>query len=215
MSDRTTFQQAVAEAVASFPANAMCRRLDAGDFAMQDYRRLLRTLFHQTFEGPATFALAGFHCPLRHEAARAYLMKHAEEEKHHYEWLISDLRNVGDDGPDPRSTFPGPATAAYVAFNVYCALREPVARLAIAAVLEGIGGRHGTTYGRRLATTLGLTRAQASFFLSHGELDVGHVEEVLATIDACDLGPRDWAFMAHAARTAGALYNGMYDEAAS
>ncbi len=215
MSDRRAFHQAVAEAVASFPRNAMCRRLDEGVIEMADYHRLLRTLFHQTFEGPGTFALAAAHCDLRFEAARAYLMKHADEEKENYKWVIADLRNTGDTGPDPRSTFPGPSTQAYVAFNVYCALRQPIARLAIAAVLEGIGGTHGTTYGRRLCQALQLTPKQATFFLSHGELDVGHVEEVFEVIDGCDLGPRAWAFMAHAARTAGVLYNRLYDEAAS
>jgi hypothetical protein len=213
MTDRATFRQAVADAVAAFPDNALCRRLDAGVITRADYHALLRTLFHQTFEGPATFALAGFHCDPRHVEARAYLMHHAEEEKEHWRWVINDLRASGDEGPDPRETFPGPATQAYVAFNVYTAVRAPVARLGIAAVLEGIGGRWGGEYGGRLCRSLGLGREQASFFLSHGELDKGHVEEVFGVIDRADLGPQDWAWLAHAARTAGALYRGMYDAA--
>ncbi len=214
MSDRRTFHDAVAEAVSAFPRNALCQRIDAGTVTITDYHGLLRTLFHQTFEGPSTFALAGYHCDPRHVDAKAYLMHHADEEKEHWRWVINDLRATGDGGPDPRETFPGPATQSYVAFNVYTAVRAPVARLGIAAVLEGIGGRWGGEYGGRLCARLGLSRAQASFFLSHGELDKGHVEDVFRVIDATELGPRDWAWLAHAARTAGVLYRAMYDAAA-
>jgi hypothetical protein len=214
MSDRATFRAAVAEAVAAFPDNAICRRIEAGTVAMADYHALLRTLFHQTFEGPATFALAGFQCDPRHVEARAYLMHHAEEEKEHWRWVVNDLRATGDTGPDPRSTFPGPATQSYVAFNVYTAIRSPIARLGIAAVLEGIGGRWGGEYGGRLCQVLGLKRDQASFFLSHGELDKGHSEEVFRVIDGCELTAGDWRWLAHAARTAGVLYRAMYDAAA-
>lgn len=213
MSDRRSFIDAVGEAIAAFPENRICRRLDEGRLEMADYHALLRMLFHQTWEGPATFALAGAHCDPRHERARAYLIHHADEEKLHYQWVINDLRATGDVGPDPRTTLPAPACQAYVAFNWFVATRAPIARLAIAAVLEGISARHGTTYGRRLCEALRLGREQASFFVSHGELDVGHVEEVLAVIDDCELEPREWDWMAHAARTAGVLYRRMYEEA--
>jgi len=203
----------VAEGVAGFPDSAACRRLDEGAMEMADYHRLLLTLFHQTYEGPGTFALAGFHCPHRFERARHYLVHHAEEEQDHWRWVISDLKQTGYAGPDPRELWPCPETQAYVAFNVYTATRHPIARLAIAAVLEGIGGRWGTAYGRKLVEQLGLKRAGASFFLAHGELDKGHVEEVFEVIDACDLTSREWGWMSHAARTAGALYRGLYDAA--
>ena len=213
MSDRETFRKAVAEGVSGFPDNAICRALDDGTIEMADYHRLLSTLFQQTYEGPGTFALAGFSCPHRFERARQFLVHHAEEEQDHWRWVVNDLKRTGYAGPDPRETYPCPDTQAYVAFNVYTATRHPVARLAIAAVLEGIGGRWGTPYGRKLIEQLGLARTQASFILSHGELDKGHVEEVFEVIDTCELTTDEWGWMAHAARTAGVLYRRMYDAA--
>jgi len=53
MMSREVFLQTVAAAVGEFPTNAMCRRVDGGDFALADYHALLRMLFHQTFEGRA------------------------------------------------------------------------------------------------------------------------------------------------------------------
>jgi hypothetical protein len=100
-----------------------------------------------------------------------------------------------------------------VAFNVYTALRQPLARLGIAAVLEGIGAVHGTPYGQRLIADLRLGRKQATFLLAHGVLDVGHVAEVQAVIDASEPSPAEWAHLAHAAEIAGLMYRRMYDEA--
>ena len=215
MSSREHFLTVADAAVAAFPENRLCRRLEAGEMSVGDYHALLRMLFHQTFEGPSTFALAAAHCAPRHHRARDYLLAHAEEEKSHWQWVINDLRATGDLGPDPRTQFPAPACAAYVAFNVYTALRQPLARLGIAAVLEGIGAVHGTNYGGKLVRGLRLERAQASFFLSHGALDVGHVADVLAIIEASEPSQAEWEWLCHAARMSGLLYRRMYDEAAS
>lgn len=215
MSSRETFLQVADAAVAAFPDNRLCRKLDAGELVLADYQSLLRMLFHQTFEGPTTFALAAAHSAPRHQRARDYLLSHAEEEKGHWQWLLNDLRATGDTGPDPRTQFPAPACAAYVAFNVYTAMRQPLARLGIAAVLEGIGAKHGTDYGQRLVTSLRLGREHASFFLSHGALDVGHVADVVAIIEASEPTPAEWDWLSHAARMGGLLYRRMYDEAAT
>lgn len=214
IAERADFEAAVAAAVAAFPNNRLCRRLDAGALRLADYHALLRVLFHQTFEGPATFALAGAHCGPRHAGARAYLLAHADEEKDHWQWLLEDLRSSGDAGPDPRQSFPHPACSAYIAFNFYAAVRQPLGRLGIAAVLEGIGAEHGTRYGRALLQALGLEKRQAKFFLSHGALDVGHVADVLRCIEQSEPTPEEWGFLAHAATVGGALYCAMYDAAA-
>ncbi len=213
MAARDQFLTLVDEAVERFPQNRMCRLLDGGGIQMADYHAILLMLFHQTFEGPSTFALAGAHCPPSMHEARDYLLQHADEEKSHWQWVISDLRTTGWAGPDPRELFPRPACQAYVAFNVYVAVRAPLARLGIAMVLESIGARHGKAYATRLCKALQLAPDQARFFYGHGDTDVGHSRDLLEVIDRCGLGEREWAWMHHAARTAGALYQAMYDEA--
>ena len=74
---------------------------------------------------------------------------------------------------------------------------------------------NGTAQGQRLVSGLGLSREQASFFLSHGALDVGHVADVMAVIDESEPSPAEWDWLCHAARMAGLLYRRMYDEAAT
>ncbi len=213
MGKREQFLEAVQQAVEGFPRNRVCSRLDAGQFSMSDYHAILLMIFHQTFEGPSTFALAGAHCSPRLHEVRDYLLQHADEEKSHWEWVINDLRNTGYAGPDPRTLFPRPACQAYIAFNVYTAIRMPVARLAIAATLESIGANNGKRYATRVCQHLELKPPQASFFYGHGDTDVGHTADILAVLDRQSLSEADWDWMRHAARTAGQLYTAMYDEA--
>lgn len=215
MSDRESFLRTVEAAVAAFPDNRFCRLVDAGDATMHSYHAILRMIFHQTFHGPSTFALASAFCAPRHHAARDYLIHHADEEKAHWRWVIGDLERTGYDGPDPRTAFPEPACQAYVAFNFYTAQRFPLGRLAIAAVLESIGATYGKDYSTRLCKALKLTRDQVVFFYGHGDTDVGHTAEVLEVIDGCELTPEEWAQMGHYARVAGHLYRAMYEEALS
>lgn len=42
--------------------------------------------------------LAGSYCPPALHILREYLLQHANEEKSHWEWVISDLKNTGYDG---------------------------------------------------------------------------------------------------------------------
>jgi hypothetical protein len=91
------------------------------------------------------------------------------------------------------------------------ATKAPIARLAIACVLEGIGGRYGSWYGQRLAEALHLRKEQVTFYLNHGDTDKVHRDELNGVISTCNLTPEEWAWMAHAAAMAGRLYRAMYD----
>ncbi|MCC6915420.1 MAG: iron-containing redox enzyme family protein [Rhodospirillaceae bacterium] len=178
---------------------------------MSDYHTLLSTLFHQTYSGPYTFALAAAHCSWRHERIKEYLLQHAEEERTHWRWVLDDLTSTGYAGPNLRASLPHPTTQAYISFNESTAQRHPFARLAIACVLEGIGAHYGQSEVRQLLGKLGLSPKQATFFVSHGETDKVHAEELFEVISSSDLTDDDWTIMAHTARVAGTLYRSMYD----
>lgn len=214
MADRNELQSKAAEAIENFRQNRMFQRLDSGAMTKADYHSLLLMIFPQTFEVPGTFALAGVNCSARFQQVKEYLFHHADEEKTHWQWVIDDLKNTGYTGEDPRQLFPRPACQSYISFNYYTALKMPVARLAIATVLEGIGAQYGREYGARLFKALNLKPEQATFFLRHGETDREHIIELWKVIDSCELTENEWQWMCHAARMAGLLYKAMYDEAA-
>ena len=205
------FDTTVADQITCFPNSRLIRHLEQGTITMAHYHAILSTLFHQTYCSPYTFARAAVNCEWRHEAAKEYLLQHAEEERTHWRWVLDDLRNTGYTGPSLRNLPPHPSCQAFIGLNYYVAEHVPVARLAIAAVLEGIGAAHGGTYGRKLLHGLKINTSQASFFISHGETDKIHTVELREVIGKLDLSADEWRWMNYAAETAGLFYRGMYD----
>ena len=208
---RAQFDDVVAEQVALFDQVRFLRRLRSGEITLADYHTVLCTLFHQTRSGPYTFAAAAVHCPWRHGAAKEYLLRHAEEERTHWRWVLDDLAATGYAGPSPLERLPHPSCEAYIAVNERIAREMPIARLAIACVLEGIGATYGTRYGKLLLETLQMAPEQASFFVSHGQTDIAHTQDLATVLDECELLPEEWRWMCHAAEVAGGLYRAMYE----
>ncbi|MFT3803015.1 MAG: iron-containing redox enzyme family protein [Burkholderiaceae bacterium] len=207
------FKESVRQAIDQFPDNRLCRASLVNALTMPDYHVLLTTLFHQTYSGPYTFALASVNCDWRFEQIKEYLLRHAEEEHTHWRWVLDDLRNTGYAGESPRQLPPHPSTQAYIGLNLWAATQCPPARLAIAAVLEGIGATHGGRYGRQVLQNLKLDRSQASFLLSHAETDVTHSAELMEVLERNAMTDVEWTQMARTARLAGDMYRAMFDHA--
>lgn len=208
------FQRTVAAAIAEFPTARLTKRVDAGQVETRHYHAILTTLFHQTYNGPYTFARAGVNCKWRHEVAKEYLIRHAEEERTHWRWVLNDLKATGYTGHNPRDEPPHHSTQAFIGLVYYVAEEVPIARLAVAAVLEGIGATLGGIYGKKLLTALELQKPQASFFLSHAQTDIVHTAELNEVIAASELTSEEWRWMDHTAECAGRFYRGMYDHEA-
>lgn len=212
--DIASFQEAVATQIATFPTARLVQRVVDGTVTIGHFHGILTTLFHQTHSSTYTFAKAAVNCSWQHGTAKEHLLSHAEEERTHWRWVLDDLAATGYAGPDPRQQFPHATCEAYISFNEKVAERMPIARLAIASVLEGIGSTFGGSYGRQLLQRLNLRPNQASFFLSHGETDKVHAQELADVIAGSQLTPEEWAWMVHAANIAGRFYRAMYDHEA-
>lgn len=211
---KPAFEATINSWLRHFPKNRFCTKIDEGKLTMPDYHRLLKTLFHQVYFSANSFALAAAHCHPRQTAARDYLMKHAEEEKTHWTWILKDLNSTGYRGRDPRDEFPHEAADAYVAYNFYTAQKMPLGRLAIATMLESLAGSIGKGYSERMIAQLELKPEQAYFFFGHAESDVGHTEELWKVLAECEISRNDWGWMCQAAATAASLYFHIYDECA-
>jgi hypothetical protein len=142
---------------------------------------------------------------------RTYLFHHAEEEKNHWVWILEDLESTGYKGKDPRGDFPNWAAQAYLSYGVYLSFFNPLARLAMANVLEGISGQFGLKYGAKALGILKLKKEQAKFFLAHGELDQGHTQDILDILKKEDVSSEQWAELIHVAETTAHLYKNIYN----
>lgn len=209
------FTLAVEATIDAFSQNALFDLMTRGSLKLQHYHNLLLTIFHQTYSSPYTFARAGVNCSWRNEEVKEYLIRHAEEERTHWRWVLDDLLATNYSGPSPRGQIPPAAALAYVGLNYIAAEDFPESRLAIASVLEGIGARYGGEYGAKMLAALELRNSQASFFLSHGETDKTHSSELLSVLSRCQLSNKEWGIMTGIAQRAGELYRAMYDYSAA
>lgn len=204
------FKSVVNDAIKSMSINSLTALDDRGQLSLAAYETLLTTLFHQTRDGPYSFALAAANCDWRFERIKEYLLRHAFEEHTHWKWVLDDLASIGYKGTSPHLLAPHPATAAYLQLNRNVAVSFPPARLAIAVVLEGFAAHAGRTLVPRLLVALGLNRSNASFMVSHGVTDVGHSEDLEEVLTSSPISESDWdTWMVPTALQAGALYRAM------
>ncbi len=176
---------------------------------------LLNTIFHQVYMSSTSFALGGVCTDNRHHQVREYFYSHAEEEQDHWKWIIQNLRDTGYKGPDPREVFPPQVTMSYLSFATYLALKQPICRLAMGYILEGVSGALGEKYGMMAVEQLGLQTSQMTFFIQHGQLDKGHSEDILEVLQNASLTPYEWAWCVYAAECTQQFYKAMYNHAAS
>ncbi len=125
--------------------------------------------------------------------------------------MLNDLNAPGHRAPDIREEPPHYSAQAYIGLNNYIPTEYPIARLAISAVLGGIGLTHGGSYGKKLLTFLEPQNSQASFLLSRGQTDILYTAKPNNLIGALDLAGEEWRWMNHAAETTWRFYRGMYD----
>ncbi|HTK19217.1 MAG TPA: iron-containing redox enzyme family protein [Mucilaginibacter sp.] len=211
----SSFDRFVATAmscVESFTTNnQVIGLIDRKALQLAHFHSLLNTLFHQVYMSSTSFALAGSMCDSRYFKIREYLFEHAEEEQDHWKWIIQNLYDTGYSGSDPRSAFPSFPTQAYISFAMHLAHKQPIARLSMAYVLEGLSGQLGVDYGQKAAQQLQLNREQMSFFLLHGELDKGHSHDILDVLERASLTPYEWAYCEYAAECTLSLYRNLYN----
>lgn len=206
------YQKCQADAVTSFlKGNKVIDAIEKNQFSINSYHQLLKSIFHQVYFSSTSFALAGAMASLTSPPVRTYLLHHAEEEMNHWTWILGDLQSTGYKGADPRSEHPNWASQAYLSYGVYLSMFNPIGRLAMAQVLEGISGTFGSNYGMKGLQQLKLKKEQAQFFLVHGELDQGHAADINQVLQRENLTPEQWAEMEHIACTTSYLYKNIYN----
>ncbi|MBY0386138.1 hypothetical protein K2X05_13345 [bacterium] len=209
--DLNDFKAKVKSSVSSFEDNFIFKMISSGKLSLNIYHKLLINIFHQTYFGPVTFALAASRCSRHESVLREYLIQHAEEEKLHWTWVISDLKNSNYSGVDPRSLFPTVECQAYVAYANYLANLDPLCRLAMAMTLEGISAKFGKKYGTKACEVLNISIDKSIFFVQHGMLDEGHSEDVEKIILSHNVSGLRWAELCYAVEVTASLYKNMYN----
>lgn len=194
----------------NFMKNQFVAKIENSTIRLDEYHRLLSNLFYQVFYSSSSFARAASICTWDQKVMRDYLIRHSEEEKTHWCWILDDLKNTNC-VVDPRMQHPSPSSTAYFSYAFFLANRNPILRLAMAYFLEGLSADYGGKFGKKLATQLSLKESQLSFFLNHGDLDGGHADEVMQIIKKHDVPAELWSEMINVVHCTSYLYRELYN----
>ncbi|MEM6537764.1 MAG: iron-containing redox enzyme family protein [Pseudomonadota bacterium] len=195
--------------LASRPVQAVLR----GEMTPDEYRSILREVFHHTRENPQLQATAAtFFRGRDREMVRSFYA-HAASEIGHDQLALNDFTSLGGDPTAVPYENPLPATSALLAYGFYQIFNlNPVGYLGYLFFLEFTPTRSGGMLMGALETT-GIPRAAMTFLNDHTEIDVGHnrmMEKYAASLihDEGDLDAVEYAML-----TTSKLYERMLTDA--
>ncbi len=182
----------------------------AGRLSLDSYIAFLTQAYHHVKHTVPLLMACGGRLPERLEWLRTAVAEYIEEETGHQEWILNDIAACGGDAEQVRHGLPALPTELMVAYAYdTVARRNPVGFFGMVLVLEGTSVNLATRAAEALQVSLGLPNKAFSYLLSHGSLDIGHVDfyqKLMNRLDDAD----DQASVAHAARVFYRLYGDIF-----
>ena len=182
----------------------------AGRLTLDEYVAFLTQAYHHVKHTVPLLMACGARLPERLEWLRTATAEYIEEETGHQEWILNDIRACGGDAEAVRNGAPALATELMVAY-AYDAVqrRAPVGFFGMVLVLEGTSVTLATRAAEALQASLGLPKQAFSYLLSHGSLDIGHVDFYKGLMDRLS-DDTDRAAVVHVARVMYRLYGDIF-----
>jgi pyrroloquinoline quinone (PQQ) biosynthesis protein C len=182
----------------------------AGRLTLASYIAFLTQAYHHVKHTVPLLMACGGRLPERLEWLRTAVAEYIEEETGHQEWILNDITACGGDAEQVRHGQPSLPTELMVAYAYdTVARRNPVGFFGMVLVLEGTSVNLATRAAEALQSSLGLPNKAFSYLLSHGSLDIGHVDFYQKLMNRLDDGD-DQASVIHAARVFYRLYGDIF-----
>jgi pyrroloquinoline quinone (PQQ) biosynthesis protein C len=178
--------------------NHFCERLEGstpfktlleGQADSDLYIRFLIQTYHYVKFTPISLRVAADslegHLDPVYETVRERFKEHEFEEQGHDEWVLNDLRNLGEDPIIVQRISPCDEIDAYNAYSKFVVKSSnAVALLGQAFMLEGISQRYGTPMARNLSERSEIPNAPnaVTFLAGHGDADQEHMAELRQVI---------------------------------
>jgi len=181
-----------------------------GQISLNSYIAFLTQAYHHVKHTIPLLMACGGRLPERLEWLRTAIGEYIEEEMGHQEWILNDIRNCDADAEAVRNGQPAFETEVMVAYAYDTIYRgNPAGFFGMVQVLEGTSIALATQAAESLQLTLGLPESAFSYLLSHGSLDIGHVEFFKSLMDRIN-EPYDQQAIIHCARMMYRLYGNMF-----
>ena len=183
------------------------RRLDLGQFDLNDYQNLLLNLRPQVVEGARWISRCASSFDREHADVRSVIIGHAQEEHRDYEVLESDYVASGAQLRAIQAQSRNPGSEALHCFLMYRASQpNPVDLLGAMWIIEGLGNKMANDWAARVAELVPGAEDFTRFMRYHGTNDDAHMDKLYGLIDrVCvdqDAGDR----IIRTARVVGRLY---------
>lgn len=183
------------------------RRLDAGTFTGDDYRRLLLNLRPQVVEGARWISRAASSFDREHADVRSVVIGHASDEHRDYELLEADYVASGGDPETIRRQPRNLGTEALHSYLMYRASQpNPVCLLGAMWIIEGLGEKMANDWAARIEALTGSDGADTRFMRYHAANDDAHMNKLYGLLDRVCTGEPAAERIARTARVVGRLY---------
>jgi hypothetical protein len=160
------------------------KRLDLGQFNLDDYQNLLLNLRPQVVEGARWISRCASSFDRDHADVRSVIIGHAQDEHRDYEILESDFVKSGGDLATLQSQLRNPGSEALHCFLMYRASQpNPVDLLGAMWIIEGLGEKMANDWANRIEELIGNTEEYTRFMRYHGENDDSHMEKLYGLVD--------------------------------
>ncbi|MGQ0620225.1 MAG: TenA family transcriptional regulator [Panacagrimonas sp.] len=203
-------EQATAGERAALLAQPLFADALAGRVSIPLYVGFLTQAYHHVKHTVPLMMACGARLTDEYEWLREKITHYIEEEYGHHEWVLNDIRTSGGDADAARASRPAFPTELMVAYAYDTVHRgNPVGFFGMVHVLEGTSTALATNAAERIATALKLPPKAFSYLVSHGSLDLEHVDFFRDLVDR--LGkPADRDAVIHASKRFYRLYGDIF-----
>jgi pyrroloquinoline quinone (PQQ) biosynthesis protein C len=181
-----------------------------GVVTLETYRAFLSEAYHHVKHTVPLLMACGGRLPERLNWLRSAVAEYISEEIGHEEWILNDIRATGADAEAIRNGQPGMATELMVAYAYDTVMRNnPAGFFGMVYVLEGTSIALATRAATITRDTLGLPPQAFSYLVSHGSLDLEHIqffEKLMNRVDE----EADQRVIVHAAKVFYRLYGDIF-----
>lgn len=206
-------QQQFDSALAEFSQCRAVQLLQSGAMTIDDYKWVLRQIFHHARENPQIQALATVYFRGEQRDAVRGFLTHAVSEIGHDKLALNDLARLGEDVSDIPTENPLPATTALIALPFYQIYNlNPVGYLGYLYFLEFTPTTVGGAYMEALAAK-GVPEEAMTFLKDHCTIDVGHNKLMEGYVEKLVETDADLAAVSYAMQVTARLYANMLDSA--
>ena len=213
MQQKTFFNELEAstqEPRASLERTEVIRRCLDGQVELQTYQAFLTEAYHHVKHTVPLLMACGARLPDRLDWLRGAIVHYVEEEYGHQEWILNDLQNCGIDKESVRKGNPQFATEMMISYAYDTVNRgNPVGLFGMVYTLEKTSVTIATRAAGQIAASLQLPEDAMSYLISHGSLDLEHMQHFETLMNRLD-DPDDRQAVLHAASVFYPLYREIF-----